>query len=82
MSTETPQMLPQTGWILDSQLAPMLGVSSETLRDWIKRYTLPARQVGNTILIHLETFYASLPPFQHGDSSEKTSGKEKKRPRA
>ena len=78
MSTE--KLLPQSGWILDSALADCLTVSKETLRDWIKLYKLPARQVGNTILIHLETFYASLPPIQHGDAPEKPLNPKGKKP--
>ena len=81
MSTE--KLLPQAGWILDSALAECLTVERATLREWIRTYKLPARQIGNTIVIHLETFYEALPAIPHGDAPEKpANGKEKKGPRS
>ena len=70
MSTETPP-LPQTGWVLDTAFAASLGVSQETLRDWIHEYRLPARQVGRTILIRAEEFYQALPNVEYKDGEEK-----------
>lgn len=64
MSTASPVFpngLPQTGWILDSTLADAIGVSSETLRDWLTKFQIPHRRPGSKVFIQVEVFYQNLP---------------------
>jgi hypothetical protein len=53
--------LPQSGWVLSQHLAEAIGVSSETIADWLHKYGIPHRKPGSKIIIHMETFFSSLP---------------------
>jgi len=66
--------LPQSGWVLDSQLADSIGISRETLVDWLNRYQIPHRKPGSKIFVCMEVFYASLP-----DGLGETNGETKRK---
>jgi hypothetical protein len=66
--------LPQSGWVLDSQLADSIGISRETLVDWLNRYSIPHRKPGSKIFVCMEVFYSHLPDGL-GDTNGETKRK-------
>lgn len=53
--------IPQHGWVLDSDLAIALGVTRETLNDWLHKYRIDHAKPGTKAIINMETFFAGLP---------------------
>lgn len=66
--------LPQTGWILSTELAEAIGCSAETIGDWIQKYNLPGTTVGSKTFIHLEAFYNALEALGAQQMAERTGG--------
>ena len=72
--------LPQTGWTTSDRLAEAFGVSDETVRDWLRKYQLPARVLGSKVVIHMETFWESLPAFQPAKTGQLETDSEPTKP--
>lgn len=53
--------LPQSGWVLDIHLADSIGISRETLVDWLVKFQIPHRRPGTRIFINMEAFFNGLP---------------------
>lgn len=63
--------LPQSGWVLDSHLAKVIGVSRETLVDWLIKFRIPHRRPGTRIFINMEVFFNGLPDGLADDEPKK-----------
>jgi excisionase family DNA binding protein len=69
--TSPENRIPQHGWVLDIDLANALGVSRETLVDWLHKYRIDHSKPGCRILIRMETFFAGLPSGLTGETKRK-----------
>lgn len=63
--------LPQTGFVLDTVLADAIGISRETLVDWLVKYEIPHKRPGTRIFVNCEQFYAGLPDGLSGNYKPK-----------
>lgn len=46
---------------MDIQLAEIIGISRETLLDWLTKFSIPHRRPGTRVFVRMETFYDGLP---------------------
>lgn len=53
--------LPQSGWVLSMELAEAVGISDETIKDWLRDYQIPHKKLGTRTFIDMESFFENLP---------------------
>lgn len=63
VNAETPfiHKLPQSGWVLSSELAAAIDLSEDRLKDWLCEFRIPHRKAGIRWFIHMESFFENLP---------------------
>jgi hypothetical protein len=63
MSTGIPfiHRLPQSGWVLSTELAAAVDISDETIKDWLRDFAIPHKKLGTRTFIDMAAFFENLP---------------------
>lgn len=78
MSTSVPfiHRLPQSGWVLSTELAEAVGISDETVKDWLRDFRIPHKKLGTRTFVSMDEFFLNLP--DGCEDAEKTTKKTKR----
>lgn len=53
--------LPQSGWVLSSELAEAVDLTDDRVKDWLVEFKIPHRKLGTKWFVHMESFFENLP---------------------
>jgi len=75
-NAETPfiHRLPQSGWVLSSELAAAVDLTDDRVKDWLAEFKIPHKKLGTRWFVHMESFFENLPDgLTDATQSKKTS---------